>query len=77
MGVSKNEFVLKLTDHYLAHCHAIFLFSQYIVTMSGPYQINMCAQGTRLISVNQIHIRPVSNLRRLLSSKNLWNVELI
>ena len=39
------------------------------------YQINMCAQGTRLISVNQIHIRPLSNLCRLISSKNseMWN----
>ena len=59
------------------HCYAIFLFSLDIVAKSSSYQFpyNMCAQGTRLISVNQIHIRPMSNLCRLLSSKNseMWN----
>ena len=63
-----------MCSHYLGQHIAIFLFS---LDKPSPYQFpyNMCAQGTRLISVNQIHIRPMSNLCRLLSSKNseMWN----
>ena len=46
-GSFKNEFVLKLTDHYLAHCHAIFLCSLdvkniviYVIDLVPRYQVH-------------------------------------
>ena len=47
MGVSKNEFVLKLTDHYLAHSYTIFLYSLdvkdiviYVIDLVPSYQVH-------------------------------------
>ena len=71
-------FSIQRTEKYsIATCYInMFAWDAFETSFfQSPYQINMCHQGTRLISVNQIHIRPMSNLCRLLSSKNseMWN----
>ena len=47
MGVSKNEFVLKVTDHYLAHCDTILCSLDvkdkvviYVIDLVPRYQVH-------------------------------------
>ena len=46
MGVSKNEFVLKVTDHYLAHCDTILCSLDvkdkviYVIDLVPSYQVH-------------------------------------
>ena len=76
MGVSKNEFVLKVTDHYLAHCDTILCSLDvkdkviYVIDIVPSYQVHTNYYPTE----KGLHISP-SIIKRRQVDGNIENGE--